>query len=99
MHKSAAYAAGAAQALKDAGLVKLAVNDDTSVSATAANSSSPADGLADFFNMQKKFKIPKPMPDNITKRTKSDPGVSWGKKMNGASADRLSNYGLSNSSQ
>lgn len=94
--KVAAYAAGMAKALKEAGLVKIAVNDDVQLTDddTVRN---PADGLASLFEKQDTVNLARPMPDNLTRRGRQG-RTRWGAQGPGGAADTLKSYGASDDS-
>lgn len=75
-----AYAVGVAIALKEAGLVKIALSDDTDLNDTGQRAQNPAEEIE---AMIKSIEIPtqqRIMPDNITKITGKDfeVGSNWG---------------------
>lgn len=97
MYKEA-YIKGVTEALRRAGLIKLALSDDAEMQNTTPTSAS-VDELGQFFTQSGPQKLRRPNPDNTTKRDprvdRTARGVNWGPEGTPASADTLDRFSVS----
>ena len=96
MNKLAYYASGVAAALKEFGMVKVAVSDDINISDEQQNTpDNQADELARVFSGMGPMHMGKQSPDNTTKKDPKEKDVNWGAPNTPTTSETLDRFSIS----